>query len=66
MQRITTNDDKRVVVWSLAHYYVCASPAKAASHSTVELGGRVARQVTPSTMSYNKPVKLCHKQDWVY
>jgi hypothetical protein len=63
---ITTNDDKRGVGRSLAHYSAWSSSIEAASHSTIRPGGRVAGQVIPSTMSYNKPVKLYHKQDRVY
>jgi hypothetical protein len=41
----------------LAHYFSWSSPAEAASHSTVQPGGRVEGQVTPSTMVFSVPLK---------
>jgi hypothetical protein len=58
MQWITTNDDKWGVGRSLVHYSACSSPTEAASYSTIQLGGRVDGQVTPPTMSCNKPIKI--------
>jgi hypothetical protein len=49
---------KRGIGQGLAHYSSCSSPAEAASHSTVQPGGRVIGQVTPSTMSWSVPAKI--------
>jgi hypothetical protein len=58
VQWISTNDDKWGVGQSMAHYSSWSSPAEVASHSVVQPGGRVASQVTPSTISHNKPIKI--------
>jgi hypothetical protein len=49
---------KRGIGQDLAHYSSCSSPAGAASHSTVQPGGRVVGQVAPSIISYSVPTKI--------
>jgi hypothetical protein len=43
---------------SLAHHSSCSSPVEVGSHSTVQPGGRMDGQVTPTTISSREPVKI--------
>jgi hypothetical protein len=58
MQRKLTNGKGNGGWGSLAQHSSCSSPAEVGSHSTVQPGGKVDDQVTPSTISSRVLVKI--------